>query len=353
MGALKLTYYDRQRDLEVNPNFSLRVLEKNAPREKNRVSSSTYGFNGQESDFEVNNTTKSSYTAEFWQYDSRLGRRWNVDPLASERSWMSPYNFVQNNPISRVDPNGALDEWVGSKNEDGSTSWEWDENVNSYEEAVDKYGEDALYTETGHQYTSTNGDKMVLGHGEAYKQSSYLGGAYTSSNPNYPIYSKDNPPVYPMKSSSTTANSGFTPTLGFSLMGTPQMAFGALSKTSLHKELYRLVPGSRVAYFGGNPSSWTSFESAAFNNKFTRSLVGSRFWGSNLMRSGSSLSGVGFGLDVGVMLLDFNSYQNSSSYIGLGNANQFNYQNIGPSPIGGFVADWWNRQSFGGQSITP
>ena len=36
--------------------------------------------------------------------------RWlSVDPMASERSWVSPYNFVQNNPINRIDPNGALD----------------------------------------------------------------------------------------------------------------------------------------------------------------------------------------------------------------------------------------------------
>lgn len=36
--------------------------------------------------------------------------RWlSVDPMASQRSWVSPYNFVQNNPINRIDPNGALD----------------------------------------------------------------------------------------------------------------------------------------------------------------------------------------------------------------------------------------------------
>ena len=36
----------------------------------------------------------------------------SVDPLAHLREWVSPYNFVQNNPINRVDPTGALDEWV-------------------------------------------------------------------------------------------------------------------------------------------------------------------------------------------------------------------------------------------------
>jgi hypothetical protein len=46
----------------------------------------------------------NSYTAEFWQYDPRLGRRWNVDPviLPSE----SPYAAFRNNPILLNDPEG-------------------------------------------------------------------------------------------------------------------------------------------------------------------------------------------------------------------------------------------------------
>jgi hypothetical protein len=40
-----------------------------------------------------------------------------VDPLADKRSWVSPYNYVQNNPVLRVDPTGTLD-WID--NEDGT-----------------------------------------------------------------------------------------------------------------------------------------------------------------------------------------------------------------------------------------
>ena len=32
-----------------------------------------------------------------------------MDPLGELRSWLTPYNYVQNNPILRVDPTGALD----------------------------------------------------------------------------------------------------------------------------------------------------------------------------------------------------------------------------------------------------
>lgn len=42
-------------------------------------------------------------------YDPVVARWWSVDPLADNRNWMSPYNFVQNNPITRVDPSGTLD----------------------------------------------------------------------------------------------------------------------------------------------------------------------------------------------------------------------------------------------------
>jgi hypothetical protein len=42
-------------------------------------------------------------------YDASIGRWFTVDPLAGARMWVSPYNFVQNNPLSRVDPDGMLD----------------------------------------------------------------------------------------------------------------------------------------------------------------------------------------------------------------------------------------------------
>lgn len=61
-----------------------------------------YSINGQEKSPEIApNTT----TAEFWQYDARIGRRRNVDPAPKMHE--SPYAAFANNPLRFIDPKGA------------------------------------------------------------------------------------------------------------------------------------------------------------------------------------------------------------------------------------------------------
>ncbi|WP_363319682.1 RHS repeat-associated core domain-containing protein, partial [Flavobacterium sp.] len=43
------------------------------------------------------------------QYDPSIGRFTSVDPLAEVQPNKTPYHFVSNNPINRVDPTGMLD----------------------------------------------------------------------------------------------------------------------------------------------------------------------------------------------------------------------------------------------------
>ncbi len=79
-----------------------------------------FGFNGQEKDDEISGVG-NSYTAEFWQYDARLGRRWNIDPV--DKAWMSSYHAFSNKPIFNVDPNGANADWYqGEKKDEESGS---------------------------------------------------------------------------------------------------------------------------------------------------------------------------------------------------------------------------------------
>ena len=62
-----------------------------------------YGFNGQEKSTEINGS-ENLYTAKFWEYDSRIVRRWNIDPKPT--IGLSVYSCFENNPLLLVDING-------------------------------------------------------------------------------------------------------------------------------------------------------------------------------------------------------------------------------------------------------
>ena len=63
-----------------------------------------YGsVNGQENDDEI---FVGASTAMYWEYDSRLGRRWNIDPEYKLFPHESPYACFHNNPNFYSDPLG-------------------------------------------------------------------------------------------------------------------------------------------------------------------------------------------------------------------------------------------------------
>jgi len=83
-------------------------------------------MNGQE---KVDEVAPGHYTAEYWEYDSRIGRRWNIDPVYKHQ--FSNYAVFGNNPILFVDPLG--DDWfVNSK---GFYIWSEQPAVNGFEYA--------------------------------------------------------------------------------------------------------------------------------------------------------------------------------------------------------------------------
>jgi RHS repeat-associated protein len=73
-----------------------------------------YGFGGQQKDNEIKGEG-NSYTAPFWEYDPRIGRRWNIDPVP--KTTLSSYVVLGNDPISFVDPSGA--DWYQNKKSGG------------------------------------------------------------------------------------------------------------------------------------------------------------------------------------------------------------------------------------------
>jgi hypothetical protein len=62
-----------------------------------------YGFNTQEKIDEISGEG-NHYTAEFWEYSPRTGKRWNIDPVL--KVWESPYLCFSGNPIMYSDPKG-------------------------------------------------------------------------------------------------------------------------------------------------------------------------------------------------------------------------------------------------------
>ncbi len=122
MGCLKLSYYEQRSTLAKEPVFLLKGREKNTSGEKNykdyyaggsimpgrSMNPTSYRFGGaggQEADDEITGG-RTHYTAPGWEYDSRILRRWNVDPRFAQYPGQSPYACFNGNPILYNDPTG-------------------------------------------------------------------------------------------------------------------------------------------------------------------------------------------------------------------------------------------------------
>jgi hypothetical protein len=81
----------------------------------------------------------------------------NIDPLAEKRSSISGYNYVQNNPLARIDPDGKLDEWV--KTEDNT--YVWDDRVTDQASAVEHHGENAKHVGASATVQSVSGGEVL------------------------------------------------------------------------------------------------------------------------------------------------------------------------------------------------
>lgn len=86
-------------------------------------------------------------------YDNQVGKWTSVDPVAESRNWLTGYNYVQNNPIIRYDPNGKVD-W--KKNSEGN--YEYDADLTK-ENAKEKLGKGEEYLGASYKVNIVTTDK--------------------------------------------------------------------------------------------------------------------------------------------------------------------------------------------------
>jgi RHS repeat-associated protein len=135
-----------------------------------------FGFNGQEKEDDIYGEG-NTYSAEYWMYDSRLGRRWNVDPV--DQISISNYAVLSNSPIIRIDPYGdddfSVDEdggvtWVGPNDEadnyydigDGEISYDEDGNISNDLITSTEAGSLQSIKRKGYTYLDENGEEKIV-----------------------------------------------------------------------------------------------------------------------------------------------------------------------------------------------
>ncbi len=107
LGNVRVTYTDKkswqQNKFALNVKSSQDYYPFGAVMEgrKYNLTAYRYAFNTQERVPELN---ESHYTSLYWEYDGRLARRWNRDPVI--KSWESSYLTLSDNPNLFMDPKG-------------------------------------------------------------------------------------------------------------------------------------------------------------------------------------------------------------------------------------------------------
>jgi len=114
LGNIRLSYQDKNNDGTITA--STEIVEENnyypfGLKQKGYNTTINgrhhkYMFGGKEQQDELG---LNWYDITARNYDPALGRWMNLDPLAEKKYGFTPYNYVQNSPLFRIDPNGLTD----------------------------------------------------------------------------------------------------------------------------------------------------------------------------------------------------------------------------------------------------
>ncbi|WP_170827515.1 DUF6443 domain-containing protein [Roseivirga sp. 4D4] len=103
-------------------------------------------------------------------YDDALGRFMNIDPMADLRNWVTPYNYVQNNPLILVDPTGLLEYRLNTE-------------TGELEQIGDKGGDERQFVKVGKRTVRVKGGKSDIHVGVVKKEAGEDGDVqYTASS---------------------------------------------------------------------------------------------------------------------------------------------------------------------------
>ena len=229
---------------------------------------SPYRFNSKELDPE---TGLAYYGARYYQ--SKRGVWLSVDPQAHDRIWLTPYQFVQNNPLLRIDPNGKLD-WKPGLDETGSPTYtaETGDNANTladqYNISISQANQIIGNTPVVPGQTVINGDKVKKVTGSSILRLDLM----SSNTTEQQIIDQF---IFAVDYSKSKGQSGFYSTAYFYNTQYKSLvtASGAIKVNDEYLELEIQLPLYRSATFDGT-SSATFLGNSANNIRLT---TGNRF----------------------------------------------------------------------------
>jgi hypothetical protein len=153
----KVDYY-KPDIITANDYYSFGMMIPGRKYQAAPISKYRYSINTQEKESELNDNIT---TAMYWEYDSRLGRRWNRDPKPTTD--ISPYACFFNSPILHIDARGDT-VGPGASRDNGKQWWEYNFNdvVQWLEKPSNPVGNNSFVNKAGTAFNKTWNPVYIL-----------------------------------------------------------------------------------------------------------------------------------------------------------------------------------------------